>query len=67
MLAQMRVHPQAELSIVLVSLAKGEQKSVSQSVKDPESGKDVQSVLLTPKAIFKEPPVPAWGLPHFAS
>ncbi|MEV4638218.1 substrate-binding domain-containing protein [Actinoplanes sp. NPDC049548] len=37
-----------------ISLAKGEQKSVSQSVKDPESGKDVQSVLLTPKAIFKE-------------
>jgi D-xylose transport system substrate-binding protein len=37
-----------------ISLAKGEKKSVSQSVKDVESGKDVPSVLLTPKAIFKE-------------
>ncbi|MEV4705863.1 substrate-binding domain-containing protein [Actinoplanes sp. NPDC049316] len=37
-----------------ISLAKGEKKSVSQSVKDPESGQDVPSVLLVPKAIYKE-------------
>ncbi|UQU64100.1 substrate-binding domain-containing protein [Couchioplanes caeruleus] len=37
-----------------ISLAKGEKKSVTQSVKDPESGQDVPSVLLTPKAIYKE-------------
>jgi D-xylose transport system substrate-binding protein len=37
-----------------ISLAKGEKKQVSQSVKDPESGQDVPAVLLTPKAIFKD-------------
>ena len=37
-----------------ISLAKGEKKSVTQTVKDPESGADVPSVLLTPKAIYKE-------------
>jgi len=37
-----------------ISLAKGEKKSVTQSIKDPESGQDVPSVLLTPKAIYKE-------------
>jgi D-xylose transport system substrate-binding protein len=41
----------AELAI---GLAKGEKKAVSQSIKDPESGADVPSVLLTPKAIYKE-------------
>ena len=37
-----------------ISLAKGEKKDVSQTIKDPESGADVPSVLLTPKAIFKD-------------
>ncbi|PRY19227.1 sugar ABC transporter substrate-binding protein [Pseudosporangium ferrugineum] len=37
-----------------ISLAKGEEKTVSQSVKDVESGQDVPAVLLTPKSIFKE-------------
>ena len=37
-----------------IGLAKGEKKAVSQSVKDPESGANVPSVLLAPKAIFKE-------------
>ncbi|MGW0501336.1 sugar ABC transporter substrate-binding protein [Micromonospora sp. NPDC003241] len=41
----------AELAI---ALAKGERKETGQTVKDPESGRDVASVLLTPKAIFKE-------------
>ena len=41
----------AELAI---SLAKGENKTLAQSVKDPESNADVPSVLLTPRAIFKE-------------
>lgn len=39
----------AELAI---GLAKGTKKAVSQKVTDPESKKDVPSVLLTPKAIF---------------
>ncbi|MEV6601192.1 substrate-binding domain-containing protein, partial [Actinoplanes sp. NPDC051346] len=37
-----------------ISLAKGEKKTVSQSIKDPESGKDVPAVLISPRAIFKE-------------
>jgi len=37
-----------------ISLAKGEKKEVSQSVTDPESKAAVPSVLLTPKAIFKD-------------
>jgi D-xylose transport system substrate-binding protein len=37
-----------------ISLAKGEKKDVSQTIKDPESNTDVPSVLLTPKAIFKD-------------
>ena len=37
-----------------IGLAKGEKRAVNQSVKDPESGADVPSVLLAPKAIFKE-------------
>ncbi|BCJ64502.1 hypothetical protein Prubr_15230 [Polymorphospora rubra] len=41
----------AELAI---ALAKGETSNVDTTVKDPESGRDVPSVLLTPKAIFKE-------------
>jgi D-xylose transport system substrate-binding protein len=35
-----------------VGLAKGTKKAVSQTVKDPESGRSVDSVLLEPKAIF---------------
>ncbi|HZM75919.1 MAG TPA: substrate-binding domain-containing protein [Candidatus Limnocylindrales bacterium] len=38
----------AELAI---SLAQGKPKQVSTTLKDPESGRDVPSVLLTPKAI----------------
>ena len=34
-------------------MAKGEQKETGQTVKDPESGRDVPSVLLEPKAIDK--------------
>jgi D-xylose transport system substrate-binding protein len=41
----------AELAI---GLAKGEKKNVTQSLKDPESGAEVPSVLLTPKAIYKD-------------
>jgi D-xylose transport system substrate-binding protein len=41
----------AELAI---ALAKGEKKTTSQTVKDPEGGRDVPSVLLEPKAIYKE-------------
>jgi D-xylose transport system substrate-binding protein len=37
-----------------ISLAKGEKKDVSQSITDPESNAAVPSVLLTPKAIFKD-------------
>ncbi|WBB79231.1 substrate-binding domain-containing protein [Micromonospora sp. WMMD882] len=41
----------AELAI---ALAKGERKETGQVVKDPEGNRDVPSVLLTPKLIFKE-------------
>lgn len=41
----------AELAI---ALAKGEKKETGQTVKDPETGRDVPSVLLEPKAIYKE-------------
>jgi D-xylose transport system substrate-binding protein len=41
----------AELAI---ALAKGDKKDTGQTVKDPESGKDVPAVLLEPKAITKE-------------
>jgi D-xylose transport system substrate-binding protein len=37
-----------------VGLAKGENKLVTGSVRDTESGKDVPSVLLVPKPIFKD-------------
>jgi D-xylose transport system substrate-binding protein len=37
-----------------VALAKGETKQTGQTVKDPESGRDVPSVLLTPVTITKE-------------
>ncbi|MEV4841661.1 substrate-binding domain-containing protein [Micromonospora matsumotoense] len=40
----------AELAI---AVAKGERKETGQTVKDPESGRDVPSVLLEPKAIDK--------------
>jgi D-xylose transport system substrate-binding protein len=36
-----------------VALAKGETKQTGQTVKDPESGRDVPSVLLTPVSITK--------------
>ncbi len=41
----------AELAI---ALAKGEKKDTGQTVKDPESGRDVPAVLLEPKAIYKD-------------
>ena len=41
----------AELAI---ALAKGERKQTGQTVKDPETGRDVPSVLLDPKPIYKE-------------
>ncbi|MER7458139.1 substrate-binding domain-containing protein [Micromonospora sp. NPDC126480] len=37
-----------------IALAKGERKETGQTVKDPEGGRDVDAVLLTPKAIYKE-------------
>ncbi|HEX5597358.1 MAG TPA: substrate-binding domain-containing protein [Micromonosporaceae bacterium] len=37
-----------------IALAKGEKKETGQSVKDPESGRDVSAVLLTPKAIYRD-------------
>ncbi|MER7890392.1 sugar ABC transporter substrate-binding protein [Micromonospora sp. NPDC094482] len=41
-------------SDLAIALAKGEKKDTGQTVKDPEGGRDVASVLLTPKAIYKE-------------
>ncbi|ROT34227.1 sugar ABC transporter substrate-binding protein [Micromonospora sp. HM5-17] len=41
----------AELAI---ALARGERKQTGQTVRDPETGRDVPSVLLDPKAIYKE-------------
>ena len=41
----------AELAI---ALATGEKGTTNNTVKDPETGKDVPSVLLEPQAIFKE-------------
>ncbi|MFG3711511.1 sugar ABC transporter substrate-binding protein [Micromonospora sp. NPDC047730] len=41
----------AELAI---AVAKGVKKDTPQTVKDPEGGRDVPAVLLTPKAIYKE-------------
>ncbi|MFG2008849.1 sugar ABC transporter substrate-binding protein [Micromonospora sp. NPDC048868] len=41
-------------SDLAIAVAKGEKKETGQTVKDPEGGRDVPSVLLTPKLIFKE-------------
>ncbi|MBF9133936.1 substrate-binding domain-containing protein [Plantactinospora sp. S1510] len=41
----------AELAI---ALAKGEKKATDKTVKDPEGGRDVPSVLLEPKPIYKD-------------
>jgi D-xylose transport system substrate-binding protein len=41
-------------SALAISLAKGETVNTGQTVKDPESGKDVASKLLTPVAIYKD-------------
>ncbi|MEU0549298.1 substrate-binding domain-containing protein [Micromonospora sp. NPDC005979] len=41
-------------SDLAISLAKGEKKDTGQTVKDPEGNRDVPSVLLTPKAIYKD-------------
>lgn len=37
-----------------IALARGERKDTGQVVKDPGNGREVPSVLLTPKAIYKE-------------
>ncbi|MEU4379602.1 MULTISPECIES: sugar ABC transporter substrate-binding protein [Actinomycetes] len=41
-------------SDLAIAVAKGEKKETAQTVKDPEGGRDVPAVLLTPKLIFKE-------------
>ncbi|MFD0784721.1 sugar ABC transporter substrate-binding protein [Micromonospora azadirachtae] len=41
-------------SDLAIGLAKGERKETGQTVQDPEGGRDVPSVLLNPKAIYKE-------------
>ncbi|MFI5929892.1 sugar ABC transporter substrate-binding protein [Micromonospora sp. NPDC051543] len=41
-------------SDLAIALAKGEKKDTGQTVKDPEGNRDVPSVLLTPKAIYKD-------------
>ncbi|MGN9766036.1 sugar ABC transporter substrate-binding protein [Micromonospora sp. SD12] len=41
-------------SDLAIAVAKGEKKETGQTVKDPEGGRDVPAVLLTPKLIFKE-------------
>jgi D-xylose transport system substrate-binding protein len=41
----------AELAI---GLAKGEQKQLSQTIRDPQGNRDVPSVLLPPQAIYKD-------------
>ncbi|MFU8871838.1 sugar ABC transporter substrate-binding protein [Micromonospora sp. SL4-19] len=41
-------------SALAIGLAKGEKKDTGQTVKDPEGGRDVPAVLLTPKAIYKD-------------
>ncbi|MEV5695591.1 sugar ABC transporter substrate-binding protein [Micromonospora globbae] len=41
-------------SDLAIALAKGQRKETGQTVKDPEGGRDVPAVLLTPKAIYKE-------------
>ncbi|MEH1100938.1 sugar ABC transporter substrate-binding protein [Micromonospora sp. CPCC 205561] len=41
-------------SELAIAVAKGEKKETGQTVKDPEGGRDVPSVLLTPKMVYKE-------------
>ncbi|MEH0973073.1 substrate-binding domain-containing protein [Micromonospora sp. CPCC 205546] len=41
-------------SDLAIAVAKGEKKETGQTVKDPEGGRDVPAVLLTPKLIYKE-------------
>ncbi|MGC5021764.1 sugar ABC transporter substrate-binding protein [Micromonospora sp. DT47] len=41
-------------SDLAIALANGERKETGQTVRDPESGRDVDAVLLTPKAIYKD-------------
>src|SRR5205085_5765716 len=41
-------------SSLAISLAKGEKKSLTTTVHDPTGNRDVPSVLLTPKAIYKD-------------
>jgi D-xylose transport system substrate-binding protein len=48
---QKEANAAAELA---VALSKGETKDTGKTLKDPESGRDVPSVLLTPVAIFKD-------------
>jgi D-xylose transport system substrate-binding protein len=41
-------------SALAIGLAKGEKQTAPDTIKDPESGRDVPSVLLEPVSIFKE-------------
>ncbi|MEU9506743.1 sugar ABC transporter substrate-binding protein [Micromonospora sp. NPDC048170] len=41
-------------SELAIAVAKGDRKETGQTVKDPEGGRDVPAVLLTPKPIYKE-------------
>ena len=41
-------------SDLAIAVAKGEKKATGQTVKDPEGGRDVPTVLLAPKPIYKE-------------
>ncbi|SCG34443.1 sugar ABC transporter substrate-binding protein [Micromonospora halophytica] len=41
-------------SELAIAVAKGEKKETGQTVRDPKGNRDVPSVLLTPKAIYKE-------------
>lgn len=43
-----------EAAKLAIALAKGDEKDTGKTIKDPESGRDVPSVLLEPQAITKE-------------
>ncbi|MEH0846309.1 substrate-binding domain-containing protein [Micromonospora sp. CPCC 205711] len=40
-------------SDLAIALANGERRETGQTVRDPESGRDVDAILLTPRAIYK--------------
>ncbi|MEV0811010.1 substrate-binding domain-containing protein [Micromonospora sp. NPDC050200] len=41
-------------SDLAIALANGQRKETGQTVRDPESGRDVDALLLTPKAIYRD-------------